>query len=169
MIMTSRAQGGCRILTNVHNGSSSLSPLPLQTDFCQWFIATTYSPFASWSLRYGERKILSWRTALIPRLWWFDTSPPVSWYPVLLSVLTELSLPCLPGLPSVCIFSVLRRKFNICETLAWSLGAIYVTGTEMLHNLLYFGDDTFPMWSKRWQIQLLHMLCLFKEGYILSD
>ena len=78
--MTSRAQGGCRILTNVHNGSSSLSPLPLQTDFCQWFIATTYSPFASWSSRYGERKILSWRTALIPRPWWFDTSPPVSWY-----------------------------------------------------------------------------------------
>ena len=86
-----------------------------------------------------------------PRPWWFDTCPLLvdTSPPVFLSVLTELSLPCLPGLPSVCIFSVLRRKFNICETLAWSLGAIYVTGTEMLHNLLYFGDDTFPMWSKK--------------------
>ena len=140
--MTSREQGGCRILTKVRNVKMIILTTTSSDGLLSIFHCDNIFTICIVIIEIRRKKNPVMKNS-------FDTPPPVSWYLVFLSVLTELSLPCLPGLPSVCIFSVLRRKFNICETLAWSLGAIYVTGTEMLHNLLYFGDDTFPMWSKK--------------------
>ena len=131
-----------------------------------------------WSSRWSESKILSSRTALISPPLSFDTSPMNfdTSPPDFLSVLIESYLPLTwrVYLQSAYFLIVLRRKFNIYETLAaQDLVAKCPTGAEMLHNLWYFGS--FPTFQKRRQIQcctsnyvsrLAQMIGLFKDRYI---